>query len=137
MNKYFLIFSLFTNLLFSVSWSYEANYILKKDQLVTIKIQHQDKKRTKRSGDFTFRWTLYDPSNQLIVLSSYQGFKKQLALKKDYNLDSFRIDLNPNFSKPWENSYIKVVFEKFNQKKKEATFLIFVKDSASIYNISL
>lgn len=137
MNKYFLIFSLFKNLLFSVSWSYEANYILKKDQLVTIKIQHQDKKRTKRSGDFTFRWTLYDPSNQLIVLSSYQGFKKQLALKKDYNLDSFRIDLNPNFSKPWENSYIKVVFEKFNQKKKEATFLIFVKDSASIYNISL
>ena len=137
MNKYLFLLLLFSRLLFSISWSNEVSYVLKKDQLVTIKIKYQDKKITKRSGDFTFRWTLYDNSNQLLVLSSYQGFKKQISLKKDYNLDSFKIELNPKFSKPWKNSYIKVVFDKFDRKKEEATFLVFIKDSASIYNISL
>ena len=137
MNKYFLILSIFLNSLFGAFWSHESSYVLKKDQLVTIQIKPQNKKQTKRSGDFTFRWTLYDPSSQLIVMSSYQGFKKHVALKTDYNLDSFKIYLNPDFSKPWKVGFIKVVFEKFDTKKQEATFLVFIKDSSNIYNIKL
>ncbi|MDD3343952.1 MAG: hypothetical protein PHR87_10290 [Sulfurospirillaceae bacterium] len=117
------------------SFEYQHQFSLKKDEIGTVIINRKEVLKKPTNDNPTneyilhFRWTLY-ANNTLIVLANYRGYPTQYALQKKYPLESVIIPLIPD-SEDRLNShvYLKMVFNDFDQSKKEAVFDIFIEDT--------
>ncbi|WP_457564982.1 hypothetical protein, partial [Caminibacter sp.] len=96
-------------------------FSLKKDEIKTFKIYYK-----KYIYPLKIRWTLYK-NDYLVVLYNFNGFPRQVMLKKTYPLDTFKIDIAkfPTFY-----PYLLIKFDDFNDKI--ATFKIYLFNSKGV-----
>jgi len=130
MSKIFLLIFLLGTFLFSKSsfWSYTYSYSLKKDKLVKVEIK-KDYLPTKNSdGILEFRWTLYS-AKKLVLLVSYEGFKTQYVLEKQYKRDAISINLIGDYKSIRSKAFAVIKFSDFDDKKKIANLEVMIRDS--------
>jgi len=124
MNKIIFLF-LSCLIILKASSNNEHLYILKKDQIATIKIKKNYPPTIKKEGVLKFRWTLYK-ANKLVLLVDYEGFKNQYLLEKRYGLDRVKIRLISDFYPIKNETYAIIIFKDF--KNKRAYLRVFIKD---------
>ncbi|WP_457560108.1 hypothetical protein [Caminibacter sp.] len=118
MNKLLIFLPL---LLFAEFINLPYTFSLKKDEIKTFKIYYK-----KYIYPLKIRWTLYK-NDYLVVLYNFNGFPRQVMLKKIYPLDMFKIDIAkfPTFY-----PYLLIKFDDFNDKI--ATFKIYLFNSKGV-----
>lgn len=139
MNKIWLFFcGLFfcSNTLFAqIEYEYEHKFMLKKDEVGLVLINHKEvtKKPTAENPNNEYllklRWTLFT-NNMLTLLVNYRGYPTQYVLEQKYPLESIVIPLLPDGdNKMVARTYVRVVFNDFDQRNKEAILDIFIEDN--------
>jgi len=96
--------------------------VLKKDVQKKILVKYDIYKKL-----FKFRWTLYK-NGGLVIHRNYDGIVGQNILYLNHQNQSFRFDLKPRGSDAYNVPYILVKFKKFDFKKHEAHFELFISD---------
>ena len=119
----------------AVNYEYAHQFILKKDELGYVFINHKEvtKKPTAENPNneylLKFRWTLYT-NNMLTLLVNYRGYPTQYVLQKKHPLESVIIPILPDGeNKIVSRTYLKIVFNDFDQRNKEAILDIFIEDN--------
>ncbi len=105
-----------------VSWSYNDEVELRKDQVARYQISVDDKLLI-----LDFRWTLY-VNKGLVMLYKLDKFPYQNVMYKDHKLDRFKLKLKNRAANAYEEPYAVIVFKDFDDKTKKATFTILLKD---------
>ncbi len=96
------------------NWDYSHSFKLKKDEIATISVIKKDyKTRSKLDGEVAFRWTLYH-NDLLVLLVSYEGFKTQHILKKEYKRDSVAINLMGDYVRVDQRVFLVIKFSGFD-----------------------
>jgi len=98
---------------------------LKKDEQVTFLVKYATYKR-----EFTLRWTLF-VNEGLVLFHTYHKNVFQNILYLNGTNQSFKILLKPKGADRYEVPYFLVKFNKFDLKKNEAKFEIFLSDKKS------
>lgn len=129
MNKIILALFVFLMPLFgAVSWNSQHIFHLKKDEWGRVIFYERGKDRKKFTYEFRFRWTLYD-GKKVILLSNYRDFPKQHTLYFKFHLNTIKqillSDLKKNTQK---KTFLMLNMDSFNQKEKNISFLVFIKD---------
>lgn len=96
---------------------------LKKDEYKKILVKYDIYKKL-----FKFRWTLYK-NGGLVIHRKYDTIVGQNILYLRYQNQSFRFDLKPRGGDAYNVPYILVKFKKFDFKKHEALFELFLSDT--------
>jgi len=124
--KQFLQVFLLLAVLFSATFAKDFKYIkkitLKKDEQKKILVKYDTYKKL-----FKFRWTLYKNSG-LIIHRNYDSIVAQNILYLRHQNQSFRLELKPRGADAYNVPYILVKFKKFDFKKHEALFELFLSD---------
>ncbi|MBP1680728.1 MAG: hypothetical protein H6Q35_1067 [Proteobacteria bacterium] len=122
-------------LLAQIEYEYEHKFILKKDEVGLVLINHKEvtKKPTAENPNNEYllklRWTLFT-NNMLTLLVNYRGYPTQYVLEKKYPLESIVIPLLPDGdNKMIARTYARIVFNDFDQRNKEAILDIFIEDN--------
>jgi len=120
-------------LLWSVTFANDLKLIkkinLKKDETKEIVVEYTSSKRV-----FKFRWTLYQ-NGGLVIHRSYDKFVAQNVLYLRYQNQSFRVRLKSRGVDAYNVPYLLVKFKKFNLKKREAEFELFLSDDKNQINL--
>ncbi len=121
---------LFVGVLFVATLSaneYRTMYpvTLKKDEQVSFLVKYATYKR-----EFTLRWTLY-VNEGLVLFHTYNKNVFQNILYLNGTNQSFKVFLKPKGADRHEVPYFLVKFNKFDLKKNEAKFEIFLSDKRS------
>jgi hypothetical protein len=119
MQKSFILFTLLTISIFAQYWDSQFDINLTKDEVKEFQILDPTRQKS-----FSFRWTLYI-NNGLVVLANYDGYPYQFILYKDYNRNSFKIELYR------KRAFLFVEFDKFNLNNREAKFKVMFKNSSA------
>ena len=98
---------------------------LKKDEQVTFLVKYATYKR-----EFTLRWTLF-VNEGLVLFHTYNKNVFQNILYLNGTNQSFKVLLKPKGADRYEVPYFLVKFNKFDLKKNEAKFEIFLSDKES------
>jgi len=119
--------AVFTALIFlnvhAFDWEYTKRFSLQKDELKKVYITSKGVERL-----FTMRWTLFT-ANELVVLSSFDEFNKQVLLKQGANgLNAFKVELLPRARADMDTPYLYIRFNSFDFESEKATFQLFLKD---------
>lgn len=119
----------------AVNYEYEHKFILKKDEIGLVLINHKEvtKKPTADNPNNEYilrlRWTLYT-NNMLTVLVNYRGYPTQYVMQKKHPFETVIIPLLPDGdNKILAQTYAKIVFNDFDQRNKEAILDIFIEDN--------
>lgn len=96
---------------------------LKKDEQKKILVKYDIYKKL-----FKFRWTLYR-NGGLVIHRNYDSVVGQNILYLRHQNQSFRFDLKPRGGDAYSVPYILVKFKKFDFKKHEALFELFLFDT--------
>ena len=124
----FVIFISFYSVVLADNFKFVKHLTLKKDIQKKILVKYDDKKKL-----FKFSWTLYK-NGGLVIFRSYDRFVAQNILYLNGINQSFKVELKPsgaNYSVP----YLLVKFIKFNFKKSEASFDIFLSDDKRLLTL--
>ena len=117
---------LITALLLSATFANDFKYIkkisLKKDKQKKILVKYDIYKKL-----FKFRWTLYK-NGGLVIHRNYDQIVGQNILYLRHQNQSFRVELKPRGGDHYNVPYILVKFKKFDYKKREALFELFLFD---------
>ncbi|ARU48931.1 hypothetical protein Sdiek1_1772 [Sulfurospirillum diekertiae] len=118
-----------------INYEYTHQFILKKDEIGLVLINHKEvtKKPTADNPNNEYilrlRWTLYT-NNMLTVLVNYRGYPMQYIMQKKHPLETVVIPLLPDGdNKMLAQTYLKIVFNDFDQRNKEAILDIFIEDN--------
>ncbi|PAF49749.1 hypothetical protein BKH41_00100 [Helicobacter sp. 12S02232-10] len=124
MNKFFYLF-IFATLVFSKApvWSFDQNVVLKKDQFYKGMVYKNYVQKP-----LFLRWTLYKNFG-LVVHLNYDKFPYQFILYKDYQRDTFKLELFGN-DPVGKVSYLYVSFRDFNQKENTASLWLGISGDA-------
>lgn len=129
MSRVFLLATLFLNISNLRAFDYSDEFTLKKDQIAKVLIIKKEyKKRSEKSGELIFRWTLYK-NDSLVLLVSYEGFPTQHILKKLHQRDSIRVDLIGDYVRFDQKVYLILKFSDFQKDKKTANFTVMISDA--------
>jgi hypothetical protein len=115
-------------LLFLNSTVFADNFAMSKE--ISLKKDEQKKILVKYAGEeklFTFRWTLY-VNEGLVVHRSYDRFVAQNILYLNGKNQSVKVVLVAPGIKYYEVPYVLLKFKKFDVKKNEAVFQLFLYD---------
>ncbi len=133
MNRYSLLLLVSFSMLFAKNpsiWDFQYSYSLKKDERAKVIFTRKgNKKVNSKPFVLVFRWTLYDGSKNLTVLLNYMGYPYQYALRKERLRDRIKLKLAKSNKRSKEDSYILIIFKKFDSKKMRADFNLFIKDT--------
>jgi len=122
MPKYIVLIFLFVAFAQGAEWSYTQDLNLSKDQVQTIVVKDQQVVRVLR-----FRWTLF-AGDGLVMHLNYNESASQFILYKHYKKDTYRVRLLPKKSAYKRESYLYLIFNKFDYKTSKAHFDILVDD---------
>ena len=121
--KYLLLFVLLFEVFLSANTYRDVLKIsLKKDQTKRILVKYDTIQKL-----FQFRWTLYI-NDGLVILKSYDDIVSQNILYLNHKNQSFRTEVLSRGANNYKTPYILVKFLKFDFKKHEAKFKIFLSD---------
>lgn len=95
---------------------------LKKDETKNILVKYASKKKL-----FSFRWTLF-VNGGLVIHRSYDTIVSQNILYLNHQNQSLRVELKPRGADAFDVPYLLLKFKKFDFKKKEAEFELFLSD---------
>ena len=123
MKILFLLFFL-PLLLWSFTWDYSHDFILKKDKVATIVVV---KREDSSQRELTLRWTLFH-NKRLVLLVKYDGFPTQYIIQKEYKRNSIRIALRDDYSEGSQRSFLLLKFKDFDESKKSALIQAFILD---------
>jgi len=98
---------------------------LKKDEEAKILVKYAQYQKV-----FQFRWTLYK-NRGLVIHRSYNRSTAQNVLYLNYTNQAIHQDLKPRGADYYNVPYILVTFSKFDYKKHEAEFKIYLSDERS------
>ncbi len=117
------------------NYEYSHQFSLKKDEVGMVFINRKETvKRTTEenpNNDFLLkvRWTLF-ANDQLFILVNYRGHPYQYIMKKAYPLERVSIPLLPDGENRLESRvFAHIVFNDFDQRKKEAILDILLEDN--------
>ncbi|PAF41654.1 hypothetical protein [Helicobacter sp. 11S02596-1] len=128
MNKFIYLFifaTFFVPPIFAKSpiWSFDQNIVLKKDQFYKGMVYQDTLEKP-----LSLRWTLYKNFG-LVVHLNYDSFPYQFILYRDYQRDTFKLELFGNDEKS-KNSYLYISFRDFNQKDGTASLWLGISGEA-------
>ncbi|BBG65611.1 hypothetical protein NNO_0908 [Hydrogenimonas sp.] len=107
-------------------WDHNAAFSLKKDRWQSVRIDEGG-----RIHNLRFRWTLYK-NGALVMHVEYDRRKFQPLLYRRYRLDAFRFELyakaDDSSRERFESPYALIVFRAFDEKKREASLDLLIKD---------
>lgn len=109
-------------------WDFQYSFNLKKDKIATIFIDKDSTSKGKSKYVLSFRWTLYDGSKNLILLTKYMNYPNQYVLSLKRSLDRVKVKLLQNSGDYHEPAYALIVFSNFEPKKQIATLDVYIKD---------
>ena len=118
----FFIFLLLNNSIYASDLVVIKKISLEKDEKKNILVEYGSKKKL-----FSFRWTLF-VNGGLVIHRSYDTIVSQNILYLNYQNQSFRVELKPSGADVFNVPYFLVKFKKFDFKKKEAEFDLFLSD---------
>jgi hypothetical protein len=96
---------------------------LKKDETKNMLVRYGAKKKL-----FSFRWTLFI-NGGLVIHRSYDTIVSQNILYLRHQNQSFRVELKPRGADAFNVPYLLLKFKKFDRKKNEAEFELFMSDN--------
>lgn len=124
MKKIFFLFLSFSLAFAEPYFAYTHKFVLKKDEKASIEIIEAGFEDQKRYFDFS--WTLFDNTN-IIVLSKYNKFPRQLVLSLRRNLNWAVQTLVPDYKNP-QVDRARLILEFSEFKKGKATFIVYIED---------
>ncbi len=128
---FFLLFLLIATNLSAAKekiWDFQYSFNLKKDKIATVLIDKDSAGKGKNRYELSFRWTLYDGSKNLILLTKYMGYPNQYVLSMKRSLDRVKVKLLQDGGDYHEGAYALIVFSNFEPKKQVATLDVYIKD---------
>ncbi len=132
MSKIFFFLFLFIVINLSAAkqkmWDFQYSFNLKKDKIATVFIDKDSAGKGKSRYVLSFRWTLYDGSKNLILLTKYMGYPNQYILSMKRSLDRVKVRLLQDGGDYREAAYALIVFSNFELKKRVATLDVYIKD---------
>jgi hypothetical protein len=110
--------------LFSFSWDYSHEFVLKKDQLALVEVL---KREDSSKRVLAMRWTLFQ-NERLVLLVNYDGFPTQYIVQKKYKRNSIKIALRDDYHDSFKQAIMIVTFKAFDDAKKTALLKVSVSD---------
>ena len=124
-----------TSLFAQIEYEYEHKFVLKKDEVGLVLINHKEVTKKPTADDpnneylLKLRWTLFT-NNMLTLLVNYRDYPTQYVLEQKYPLESIVIPLLPDGeNKILSKTYARIVFTEFDKRNKEAILDIFIEDN--------
>lgn len=132
MKKFALIFIALLHISFAKQaiHSFEIDLDLKKDEIVRADIDSSKDSQSQARKDFTMRWTLYR-NEGLVVLVTYDKFRYQFILYKDYRLNNWQLNtldtqgVNRSPNQPYIRIYFIDIQDPFDDEKTIARLKIY------------
>ncbi len=122
LGRILLVLLFFNSAVFANNYVLVKEISLKKDEQKKILVKYEQEKRL-----FKFSWTLYI-NDGLVIHRSYDRIVAQNILYLNGINQSFKVELVTRGASYYEPPCMLVKFKKFDSKKNEAVFQIFLSD---------